>query len=476
MNEVFEKTIRYVTDRIGSAGGVFVAIRDGEPVIRECFGMADIEAGRPVTEDSIFTIASDTKAFTTMLVAMLCDEGILDWDKPVRTWWPDFFLGDDYVSAHITLRDMASHRSGIQSHYLLRRIATAKGWSREEYVKHIQQIPLTCQFRYRLFYQNELYVAMGWLLEMVTGKSWEQLVRERIAEPLGMDIGFRGLPLEYTDIAKPYNSYFGPRTEPAEYSTDSKANPCGGIRTNLRGIEKWLRLLIAGGRLPDGTRLVSEKQFKNLYRPNAFWSDPAAPIPDHNRYYGLGLAPSTYRGEKLVYHGGNIAGYRASVGFFPEKNSGYAILINSGAQPLRVLKKLLMDSALGCLQDDYTEIADYYLRLFEEKKTVLPKTPVSDSLRALAVGTWYHPAYEDMEISDNGDGSLTLTCPAASAVLYETEPGLLRGILDNGWPNVFLRFDADGKHGTFNFCPAANPTPTRFEKTENGGHHYAESL
>ena len=454
MLKVFENVIEQVKAEIGVAGGAFLAIKDGETIIKECWGTADIETGRPITENTVFDIASDSKCFTTMLLAMFCDEGLLDWDKPVRTWWPDFFLSDEYVSSHITLRDMVSHRSGLASNNLIRCSGLDLIPTRADYIERVQHLTLTSDFRYRFHYQNELFAVAGYLMEKLTGKTYEELIVERIAKPLGMEVAFRGMPTDLPDIAMPHFSSKG-GIEKGVHNSFSHNNPCGGVRTNIRSWEKWLRFLLAGGCLPDGTRLVSEKQFKNLYHPNSYWSD--GNDLDRARSYGLGLAPSVYRGEHLVYHGGSITGFRSAMGFFPGKNSGYLVMINSTAQPLAVLKTLLCDAALGCLEDDYSERTAKGIESFLKPRKEFPKGKLTPEQQKLYSGRYWNDAYHDIYVTPNDEGGLHIQYVNVGGDVFEAEQGLLKGYV---WGiETMCRFAEDGKSAQMSFCEAWTPTP-----------------
>ena len=272
MLPVFEKTINQVLAECKSAGGAFIAIRNGETVVREVFGVADIETGRPITENSIFDLASDTKCMTTSVISQLCDEGKCSWEDPVRKFIPDFFLGDEYVSSHITLKDCASHRSGICSQNVLRRTPASEFPTRKSLLDRLRYYTLAKEFRDSFMYQNELYGLLGYITELIEGKTWEECVLERIARPLGMEMAFRGIPDGgHDDLAYPHPTN-GKTISKTTHSTFWQLNPCGGARTNLIGVEKWLRMWISGGKKPDGSDFISPKMFTKMTTPISFWS------------------------------------------------------------------------------------------------------------------------------------------------------------------------------------------------------------
>ena len=118
--EILNKTIEQVRKQYGVAGGILIAIKDGKVLLKECFGQADAEKGKPVDSKTLFQIASCSKAFTTMVAGQLCDEGKMTWDTPVKQLMPDFKMVDKYAEEHVTPRDMACHRTGLCRHDVMR--------------------------------------------------------------------------------------------------------------------------------------------------------------------------------------------------------------------------------------------------------------------------------------------------------------------------------------------------------------------
>lgn len=468
MLPVFEKTIEQVRAACKTAGGAFLAIHDGEVVVREVFGVSDIETGRPVTERTIFDIASDTKCMTTSVISQLCDEGKCSWDDPVRKFIPDFFLGDEWISAHITLKDCASHRSGICSQNMIRRRPVADYPTRKDFVSNLRYFTLAKEFRDSFMYQNELYALLGYITEIIEQKLWEDCVLERIAKPLSMELAFRGIPDGgHEDVAFPHWTD-GREIEKNEHNTFWQNNPCGGARTNLIGFEKWLRVWTSGGKYPDGSDFISPVMYKKMTTPISYWMQGSA--LDINRNYALGLAPSVYRGHRICYHGGRIGGFRSAMGFFPDLNSGYCVMINSATQPLAVLKVLLCDAALGCLKDDYTENVNRLIEAFYRPsslvKTLPPAVPIDASVLESFSGTWNNGAYGDLEILPGDEaGTLRFRYYSADYTLH------FRGVLPDGRflfqefipaLGAFitdLRFDPDGRHAAMSFSDFYTPNP-----------------
>ncbi|WP_458863490.1 serine hydrolase domain-containing protein [Acidaminobacterium chupaoyuni] len=464
MEKVFEKAIEQIRRHYGLAGGAFVAVKNGRVVAKECFGYADIEQKRPITTRSFFDIASCSKAFTTFLGAQLCDEGKMDWDLPVRTWYPGFRMMDEYAAAHLTPRDMACHRSGLSRHDLVRRGVLT---DRADYVSRIAYYPLSAGFREKMQYQNQIYAALGYAEEQITGQTWEEMVTRRIAEPLGMEIGFRGISdLAGLDAALPYAEDHGvPRR--ASYNMCCANNPCGGIKTNIDSLEHWVMMLAQHGEY-QGKRLISEAQYQQLKKPNIYMGEIGFNQNDKQRCYALGWMPSVYQGRRLVSHGGSIEGFNSNVGFFPDERSGYAVCVNtngSGAQ--EILKYMLCDLLSGDLKADYTDLVESYhdhAVSMDSQVEHLEKLPVSAEEKANAVGHYYNDGYHDLYIVENQEGGLRINYADVHADLYKSADGRFLGWFEAQGVFADVRFDADHRGAVISLSEAYSPSV--FKKLE----------
>jgi len=165
-------------------GLALAVVKNKEAIFLKGYGLRDVENKLPMTPDTLLAIGSTTKAFTTFALARLVDEGKMSWDEPVRSYIPWFKLSDPVISERITPRDLVTHRSGLPRHDLL--------WynnyraSREELVRRLAYLQFTADLRERFQYNNLMFLTAGYLLEVLSGKPWEDSVRELVLEPLGM--------------------------------------------------------------------------------------------------------------------------------------------------------------------------------------------------------------------------------------------------------------------------------------------------
>ena len=313
--EILEKTIAQIREQFGLAGGILVAVKDSKVLLKESFGYADAEAGKLNDNKTLFQIASCSKAFTTMVAGQLCDEGKMTWDTPVKQLMPDFKMMDKYAEEHVTPRDMACHRTGLCRHDVMRTFVRE---DRADLVRRIAYFPPAFGFREKYSYQNQMYVALGYLCERLTGKIWEELLKEKIGDPLGMDMYFRGIDtIEDKNAAMPYSQQDGKIYRVPEV-VGKASNPCGGLYTNLDSLERWIRMLANGGEL-DGKRIISEKGFAELIKPNVCIPGRSAHPAELQKSYALAWITAVYKGHPIAFHSGSTNGFNSMVGFFRKK-------------------------------------------------------------------------------------------------------------------------------------------------------------
>ena len=396
--EILNKTIEQVRKQYGVAGGILIAIKDGKVLLKECFGQADAEKGKPVDSKTLFQIASCSKAFTTMVAGQLCDEGKMTWDTPVKQLMPDFKMVDKYAEEHVTPRDMACHRTGLCRHDVMRTFVRE---DRADLVRRIAYFPPAYGFREKYSYQNQMYVALGYLCERLTGKTWEQLLKEKIGDPLGMDMYFRGIDtIEDKNAAMPYAQKDG-KIFRVDEVVGKASNPCGGLYTNLDSLERWIRMLLGEGEL-EGKRIISKEGFAELIKPNVVIPGKPSHPKEMQQSYAMAWINSIYKGKLLISHSGSTNGFNSMVGFFPEENAAFALSVNTVDTPAySCLKYLLCDLLLNDVEEDYSFLIDIYNRRVnlgpdyteEEQKDL----PLSEEQAKKYLGTYYNPGYGVME-------------------------------------------------------------------------------
>jgi CubicO group peptidase (beta-lactamase class C family) len=314
----------------GVPGAALVVVRGDDVVVLKGYGRRHIDRPEPVTPDTVFPLASCTKPFTALLLGTLVDEGKLGWDDPVRKHLPGFRLSDPAADAAVTLRDLLCHRTGVGGNDLL--------WYRARsdvgaLIGKIDKLPLEYPFRGGFQYSSLMYMAAGRAAANAGGRPWEQLVKSRIADPLGMrGVGFTSTTIATADAAAGHQPGKGRVVEPMPAYPMPEPNPAGSVYATARDLGGFLRMLVAGGVGPDGKRLVRADTFAELIRAqNTIPLEGAARAmnPDTDKLgYGLGWVVSDHRGKRVVAHGGLIDGFRTQITFLPDDRLGIAVLNN----------------------------------------------------------------------------------------------------------------------------------------------------
>jgi CubicO group peptidase (beta-lactamase class C family) len=346
----------------GAAGATVAIVEDGRTTFARGFGVTDIAAPKPVDADTIFSTGSTGKAFTVAALAILVDQGKIKWDDKVIDHMPDFRLWDPWVTREMTIRDLLVHRSGLGLGAGDLLFVPRSDLSRKETVRRLRYIKPATSFRSAYAYDNVLYMAAGQLIEEVSGQSWEQFVRDNIFRRLGMtnSTDTDADRLANPNHARPHARLNGPirgtgDLVPLDVNSDISANaaPAGGLAISANDMAKWLNVQLARGALPDGTRLFSEADSREMWNPLVF--QPIAPRPEALKPlepmfdgYALGWDVEDYRGVKLIWHGGAVFGSLAAVALLPDRHVGIYIAVNSeeGALVRGVMYELL-DHYLG---------------------------------------------------------------------------------------------------------------------------------
>lgn len=420
----FEKFDEYIREAMESwhCPGVAVAIVQGDTMLHQnVYGLRDIEEALPMTEDTRFAMASVTKSFTAMSVALLVDEGKLEWDEPVQAYMPEFILDDPYVTRHVTVRDMLSHRTGLPRHDFA---AWRLDLSRAEFIKRMKHLKFSATFREKFQYNNLMYYAAAYLVEKVAGQKWEAFVDERIFSPLGMDASnFEPEPPQpeqynatgYRVDRDLTGAALGLNPMPFRQHTELSPGAAGALFSTLADLSGWLKVHVNGGRLGD-FQLVSPDNLKQMHLPQTIVPGGGfneALLGNTIFTYGMGWFIEPYRGYTLIHHGGNVEGHSLIIGFVPQEQVGVVVLTNIAALPLRdVLLYEGVDRALGLEAREWNrrfhEMFDPLIEAEEKAKQTAAEERVAGAppthTPETYAGTFEAEGYPDFAVRQQGDG------------------------------------------------------------------------
>lgn len=400
--------------------GVAVAVvKDDSVVFARGFGVRKLGTTDSVDANTVFGVASNTKAMAAASLAILVDEGKLSWDDRVIDHLPWFRLADPYATREMRIRDLLSHRSGLPA-YGGDINMWASTHSREEDVRRIRHLEPESSFRSEYAYQNSMFVAAGEVVEAVSGRSWDEFVAERIFRPLGMtrtSTAFAALTGE--NAATGHLRRADGRTIPIAVRNIENIGAAAAVNSSARDMAQWLRVQLGRGThggLPRGTRVFSEKAAHEMWAmhtprrlaPDSLQAAPAASFAG----YGLGWSLRDYRGRKMVSHGGWTDGMLSQTAMLPSERLGVVVLTNHHNRALAgAIVQRVFDAYLGA--PDSIDWSTYFLERTrrgeqraaeaeaklqrERAKGTRPSLPL-----ARYAGRYRNPVYGDVVVAHEG--------------------------------------------------------------------------
>jgi len=342
-------------------------VKDGKLVFVGNYGVLEQGKNEKPDGNTMYAIASNTKAFTSAIIGMLVQEGKLQWNDKVKEYLPYFELYDPWVSNNVTVRDLLSHRVGLGT-FSGDVIWYKSDLTSEEIIKRAKYLPKAYDFRSGFGYSNLMYITAGELIKTVTGKSWSDNVKERIFTPLEMN---RSITTT-RDLVKKGN-YATPHAREDEHNLTiewedwEEIGATGGIISCVNDITKWMIFNLNNGIIGKDTLLTP-------YTRNIVWTPHNNHYIDHTtnndinqhfRAYGLGWGLSDYHGEFRVAHGGGLDGMISAISLIPDENLGVVVLTNGMKSPASAAAFYAMDMFLG---NEYKDWSTDLLKDFNENE------------------------------------------------------------------------------------------------------------
>jgi len=483
MSNQLEKIISVMDARVNellklwNLPGVSVTlVQDGKTVFCGAYGSRDIPENLPMTAKTHLPIGSVTKSFTALALGMLADEGKLDWDAPVCTYIPWLKLADAVAEKNVTARDLMCHRSGLAK-YDAHAVFCTKD-DRKAMVEELQYLQSGAPFRSVLQYSNQMVMLAGYLVEVLSGMSWEEFVQKRILDELGMaDTSFYAEKLdEIEDHARGY-VFTGADYMQTEYLPLRGVAPAGGIVSNAEDMAKYVQFQLGDGSW-NGRQLISSAELEMMHTTQMngtpyFWQFPE--ITDTN--YGLGWFTDVYRGAKMVSHGGNTLGFSSLVTLLPEKNFGISLLTNGNSNfMIYPLTYMILDDILGLEDNGWNEkfqttIGGIFAAMAEGQKAMaamqIPGAGITHPMEEYT-GTFSHPAFGTLVLQDNA-GQLAGTLNGFAAMMMHFHYDCFNLMLPTMGLSLPAQFGygIDGKisYLEVSFEPTPGVAPVRFQKT-----------
>ncbi|HEX7334534.1 MAG TPA: serine hydrolase [Pyrinomonadaceae bacterium] len=397
----------------GVPGVAIAIVKDDKVVLAKGFGVRELNKPEPVDENTLFAIGSSSKAFTAAAIAMLVDEGKLKWDDSATKHLPGFQLFDPYSTRELTITDLLSHRSGLTRGDLL---WYASGHDRSEVLRRVRYLKPSWSLRSRYGYQNIMFLAAGQIVPSITGKTWDDFIRERLFTPLGMKSSTTSIKAfaPSANVASPH-SKINDKIQAVSWRNIDNIAPAGSINSNVTDMAQWVRLQLGGG-VYQNQRLLSAASIKEMQTPQTIIrleGMQGSLYPEaHFLTYGLGWFVSDYRGKKVVEHGGAIDGMRAQVAMLPEEKLGLVVLTNLHGNVLPVaLMYKIFDIYLNAPPRDWSADMLKVRNTLEEQAKAAEKKAESERVQGTSpslaldkyAGTFQSEMYGEAKIALEND-------------------------------------------------------------------------
>lgn len=431
-------------------------VRNDSVILARGYGEREAGTDAPVDEHTLFAIASTTKAFTVAALGMLVDEDVIEWDDPVRRHLPGFELEDPYVTRHVTIRDLLTHRVGVARED---NVWIAAPFERPEIVRRVRHLEQARGFREGYGYNNLMYMVAGEVVAAASGGSWDEFVETRLLEPLGM----RRTTPRYSVVQSRDNvtsSHI--RSDGRIIVMDRRdydaLGPAGSLFSSAWEMAQWVRLHLNGG-THDGRRLLEQETLEEMHTPQVVVrmdSTTRRMFPTRNfSAYGLAWRMQDYHGRKVVQHTGSVNYTRTQVGMIPSEGIGVVVMANLSSSRLQTaLMYRVFDALLGLPETDwsaeYLELAERSAarsaeRAAEREAERARGTRPSLPLEAYA-GTYADSLYGEVAV-ELEDGRLVLRyAPEYVAELEHWHHDTFRGRWrSTGFGRTFVTFGLDAR-------------------------------
>lgn len=442
----------------GAAVGIVV---DDKIILQRGYGSRDLKQNLPVTENTLFSIGSCTKAFTCLILGQLVDEAKIAWDDPVLKYIPEFRLYDQELTSRVTIRDLVAHRTGIPRNDA---IWFFMEFSRTDVLGLLKYFEPTYGLRKEFLYNNFMYSVAGIIIERITGQTWEEVVSSRIFVPLSMH--HSKLAFEKTDsnFSLPYAEINGV-LEQIPYHYAPCVWPGGGINSNVAEMIKWIQCQLSDGKILNENFIRKEtlKEMHTIHIPftSSHTSSRPGMLADNDEIYqlgyGLGWFIGKYRENHFVSHGGILDGYLSEVSLLPEQKIGLVVLTNSSSDGIYVascIRNTIFDMLLRAEKTDWMQKnkearnkAKQALQAIEEERVEDPKIHLQDY-----IGHYEHPAYGIVQVYIK-ENQLTAAYAGMTFVLKQKDVDVFKAAF---FPQLLIF--SISPYGDLSFCrnPSGN--------------------
>ena len=396
--------------------GLAVAVVHADEVVfQRGFGVLGLDDDRPVEANSLFGVASTSKALTAAALAMLVDEGKLDWDDRVIDHLPWFRLSDPWVTHEVRVRDLLTHRVGV-GRMTGNRLQFMNEASPRKVIEQMRFLDFEQPFRSSYVYSNVMYSTAGKLIPATTGQSWDEFVQQRLFQPLGMERSNTSIEaLQGDDNAAWPHQFIDGQVRSIPRRNFDNVGPAASVNSSVADMAQWMRLQLGEPGVYNAERLISEEQMREMHQPQMAIGrdDHQSPITA----YGLGWHLSHYQGQMISQHGGASDGMNTQLVLVPELDLGIVVVSNTFNTFRMALANTVMDAFIqpDDPKDWHQHYFDEYQARFDEvmqERQAIHEARREDTRPSVEpealVGHYHDSLYQALEVRQTADGHLQL--------------------------------------------------------------------
>lgn len=482
LDQIIQTTLK-TFDVPGISVGI---VKEGKVIYNKGFGVRSLISKKDMTAETLVGIASNSKGFTATALAMLADEGKLNFDDKVLQHIPEFQMYDPYVSQQVTIKDLITHRAGLglgQGDLMF--FPEGGKLSVNDIIHNVRYLKPENDFRTTLDYNNIMFIVAGEVIHRVSGLTWAEFIEQRILKPVGMNSSYgsymRAKSANAANIIEAHAPVDG-KAIAVPHDWNETANAAGGIISNINDMNTWAQFLLNGFTTKDGKKLVSDKNIQQLWNLQI-----STPVPLKNPYdsnfggYGLGWFITDIKGHKQVYHTGGLIGTVTQFTLIPDMNLGITVLTNqqSGAA-FSAITNSIKEAYLGMPEKDWVKIygermEKINLNYEKEKKAVFAQSEKFKKDKNCQikteqiVGTYRDSWFGDVTITAAGK-SYRIYCVNSPRLTGELLP-YSSNVMIAKWDDrsydadafVNFNFDEEGKAQSMKLKPVSGVTDFSFD-------------
>lgn len=418
VSDSLDKYVNYALKLWNIPGASVTIVKDGKIILAKGYGVKAMNGSDKVDENTLFMIASNSKAFTATALGILENESKISLDDKVVKWMPDFKMYDESVTPMLTIRDLLCHRLGLQT-FQGDFVYWSSNLSRKEIIKNFRNIKPVFDFRTKYGYCNAAFLTAGEIIPLATGISWDNFIKENILDKLDMKRSFTSSKIMEKDLNKTLgHTIFLDTLKVVPYDELDNLAPAASICTSAKDIANWLLMQTDSGRF-NGNQVIPYKVLAKTINPNITLGINQSYVYKglkHIRAYGLGWQVEDYGGKLLVSHTGGVNGYVTSTCFLPEEKLGIAIFTNTDANYLyEALKYQIIESYLNLPYRNFSNMFYEFFRsdneetknFYENEMNIVKQNNKTELELSEYSGKYLNSAYGDISI-ENIKGKLII--------------------------------------------------------------------